>query len=179
MEQFNLDKPENLPRLVDLSVCKMKAIHLEYPFLTDQVLFANGEIIKAGEQKITIKQECFSEPNVNKNYFVFGKIRTKLIDSIRIDWENTLKECLKFVSHFGDFFLFNTEDMITDKQEWEGLSGLPIISEDGECVGVLCDILEGSNSIWVMPISKVKMLIEVAIQQETINDLKDNNKHSD
>jgi hypothetical protein len=170
MEQFHLDKPENLPRPVDISVCKMKEIHLQYPFLTDQALFTNGEIINAGEQKLYIKKECFVEPNKDKNYFVFGKIRTKLIDNIRMDWRNTLKESLKFISNSGDFFLFNTPNVITDNEEWEGLSGSPVISEDGECVGVLCDVLENSNSIWVMPISKVKMFIEVAIQQEKINE---------
>ncbi len=44
MEQFHLDKPDNLPRPVDVSVCKMKAIHFQYPFLTDQVTFTNCTI---------------------------------------------------------------------------------------------------------------------------------------
>ena len=175
MEQFHLDKPENLPRPIDVSVCKMKETHFQYPFLTDQVSFKSGETIKAGEQKIIIKKECFSEPKADKNYFVFGKIKAKLIDNIRMEWQNTLKESLNFVSNSGDFFLFNTKDLITDKANWEGLSGSPVISEDGNCVGVLCDVLENSNSIWVMPISKVKMFIEVAIQQEK---LIENNKQS-
>jgi hypothetical protein len=170
MEQFHLDKPDNLPRPVDVSVCKMKAIHFQYPFLTDQVKFTNGEHINAGEHKFTIQKECFGEPNHDKNYFAFGKVRTKLIDNIRMEWQNTLKETLKFKSNSGDFFLFNTQELITDKEDWEGLSGSPVFSEDGDCVGVLCDVLENSNSIWVMPISKVKMLIEVAIQQEKTND---------
>ncbi len=169
MEQFHLDKPENLSRPVDVSVCKMKDRHFQYPFLTDQVTFTNGETIKVGEQKLTIKKECFSDPNKDKNYFIFGKIRAKLVDNIRMDWQNTIKETIKYKSNTGDFFLFNTQELITDKDDWEGLSGSPVISEDGECVGVLCDVLVNSNSLWVMPISKVKMLIEVAIQQEKIN----------
>lgn len=168
MEQFDLDKPQNLPRPVDVSVCKMKDIHFQYPFLTDQVTFTNGEIVNVGEQKFTIRKECFSEPDKEKNYFIFGKINTKLIDNIKMNWQNTIKEALKYKSNSGDFFLFNTQELITGDDEWEGLSGSPVISEEGECVGVLCDVLENSNSIWVMPISKVKMLIEVAIQQEKI-----------
>ncbi len=31
---------------------------------------------------------------------------------------------------------------------------------------VVCDILENSKTVWVMPISKVKTLIEVAINEE-------------
>lgn len=170
MEQFHLDKPQEIPRPFDVTVCKMKPIHFQYPFLTDQVAFTNGETINVGEQKFSIKKECFAEPDMSKNYFIFGKIRVKLIDNIRMDWQNTIKEDLKFVSKSGDFFLFNTPNLITDREEWEGLSGSPLIGEEGECVGVLCAVLENSNSIWVMPISKVKMLIEVAIQQEKLPD---------
>ncbi len=76
--------------------------------------------------------------------------------------------CLRFISKAGDYFLFNTPETINDIEEWEGLSGSPVISEDGDCVGVLCSVYENSTSIWVMPISKVKMLIEIAIQQEKL-----------
>lgn len=175
MEQPHLNKPENLPRPIDVSVCKMKSIHFQYPFLTDQVKFTNGETIKVGEQKFTIKKESFGDPVENKSYFIFGKIRTKLIDNIRMYWQNTLKESLKFETKNGDFYLFNTPDLITDDEEWEGLSGSPVISEDGYCVGVLCDVLKNSNSFWVMPISKVKLLIEIAIQQEEVTNYNDNN----
>ena len=85
MEQFHLNKPKDLPRPVDVSVCKMKEINFRYPFLTDQVLFTNGEIINVGEQKLFIKKECFAEPDKDKAYFVFGKIRTKIIDNIRMN----------------------------------------------------------------------------------------------
>ncbi|EPB65724.1 hypothetical protein ANCCEY_15208, partial [Ancylostoma ceylanicum] len=36
-----------------------------------------------------------------------------------------------------DFFLFNTEELITDTEDWEGLSGSPIISEDGETTNLV------------------------------------------
>ena len=157
MEQFNLDKPEQANELVDITLCKMKDINLQYPFLCDDVQFAK-------QQKITIKTECFGEPQISKNYFVFGQIKTR-IEGIRVEREKTVKECLKFNQKAGDYFLFNTPETITDRKEWEGLSGSPVISEDGDCVGVLSSVNENSNSIWVMPISKVKMLMEVAIQQ--------------
>lgn len=163
MEQFNLDKPDEADELVDVTLCKMKDINLQYPFLCDDIQFAK-------QQKLTIKTECFNEPQVDKNYFVFGQIKTR-IEGIRVEKEKTVKECLKFNSKAGDYFLFNTPATITDLEEWEGLSGSPIISEDGDCVGVLCSVNEYSNSIWIMPIAKVKMLIEIAIQQEKLKPL--------
>jgi hypothetical protein len=168
MEQFDLVKPDAFALPVDIAVCKMKEINFLVPFLTDHVEFTNGESIKAGEQKFVIFKQAFSKPQVNKNYFIFGKVRTKIVDTIRVEWQNTLKESLQFSSESGDFLLFNTPEPIDDKRDWEGLSGSPILSEDGECVGVLCDVLENSNSVWAMPMSKVKLLLEVAIQQERL-----------
>jgi len=178
MEQFNLDKPDDMPKPVDISVCIMKDINFKFPFLTNEVRFLNGETVEAGEQKFTIKKECFSEIVESKNYFVFGKIRTKLINNIRMEWTDTLKESLKFVCKSGDYYLFNTPELIADEEDWAGLSGSPVISEDGECIGVLCVVLENSRSIWVMPIPKVKMLIEVAILQDKIEEDNMKNKHS-
>lgn len=164
MEQFNLEKPDEASELVDITLCMLKKINLQYPFLCDDVDFAK-------QSKLKFYRECFSEPKNEKNYFVFGQIRTK-IDGIRVGREKTLKEQLKFISNVGDYFLFNTLEIITDKTDWEGLSGSPVISEDGECVGVLSSVNENSNSIWIVPISKVKMLLDIAIQQEKSDILK-------
>lgn len=165
MEQFHLDKPDKAANLVDVAVCKMKPINLQYPFLTDQVTFP-VEVIPAGQEKWKIKKECFSEPDEHTEYLIFGKIKTWLEDGIRLNRVSTLKSGLKFMTKAGDYLLLNTPDTILDQQEWEGLSGSPVLSVSGDCIGVLCSVNEGSKAIWVMPIPKVKMLIEVAIQQE-------------
>jgi hypothetical protein len=145
----------------------MKQKHFQYPFLTTGIKFPNEEI-KQGEQKFKIKPECFAEPNTSDTYCVFGTVKTDIKDNIKVEREFTLKHSLKFVSKSGDFYLFNTPNVITDRKDWKGLSGSPVLSESGDCVGVISDVLENSQSIWVMPMTKVKMLIEVAIQQEAL-----------
>ena len=165
MEQFNLSKPKDADELVDITVCKLKEINLEYPFLTDKVVFTN-ETIEAGENKIRLKKESFSKPNSNTNYLVFGSLAE--LEGIQLKRTHTLKEDLKYITKSGDYYLFNTSKKITDSKEWEGLSGSPVISEDGNCIGVLCAINENSHSVWVMPIDKVEMLIQVAILQEKL-----------
>ncbi len=167
MEKFNLDKPDQVSELVDITLCIMKPINFQYPFLTDEVVFT-GEIINAGEQKWVIKKECFTLPNVENKYFIFGKIRTKL-EGIILKSEPTLKEDLIFINQIGDYFLFNTNDIIISREDWDGLSGSPVIDINGNCVGVLCSINEKSKSVWVMPFDNVKRLMEVAIQQEVIH----------
>lgn|GEM_PF-832542 len=176
MEQFHLDKPNTMPKPVDITVCVMKQKHFQYPYLTTGINFSESDKINPGEQKYKIKPECFAEPNTNDTYCVFGAVKTEIRDNIKVNREFTLKHSLKFVSKNGDFYLFNTPTEISDKKDWKGLSGSPVLSEIGDCVGVICDVLENSQSIWVMPISKVKMLIEVAIQQEALENSKSETK---
>jgi len=147
----------------------MKQKHFQYPFLTTGIDFSESVKIKPGEQKFIIKKECFAEPNTNDKYCVFGAVKTEIKDNIKVDRQFTLKHDLKFILKSGAFYLFNTPSVISDISDWKGLSGSAVLSETGECVGVICSVLENSQSIWVMPISKVKMLIEVAIKEETSN----------
>lgn len=167
MEKFHLDKPIDAPELVDVSICKMKALNFQFPFLTDEVSFPE-ETIKAKQEKFSIKKECFSDPVSETNYFVYGKVRTKLVETVRLESIPTIKQGLRFISQAGDYLLFNYPEIIGDRLDWEGLSGSAVISEDGECVGVLCSVYENSKSVYVMPVSKVKMLIEVVIQEEQL-----------
>ncbi|MDI1352109.1 MAG: hypothetical protein PSV35_04965 [bacterium] len=166
LNRFDLNKPEEAYELVDIAVCLMKPINFKYPFLTDEVIFT-GEKIPAGEEKWTIKSETFVKPSTDEYYLVYGKVNTKL-DGIQLKSEPTLKENLKFVKKSGDYFLFNTESKITNINDWRGLSGSPVISTKGECVGVFCSGNEDSHAVWVMPIDKVKMLMEIIIQQEKL-----------
>jgi hypothetical protein len=170
MEKFNIDKPDDDSVLIDITLCKMKEMHFQYPFLTEEIRFPH-ETIKGKEPKIYITEECFSEPKIDKNYFVFGRIRPRMVD-ILLHREHTIKENLKFISKSGDYLLFYTSSIITDNEDWEGLSGSPVLSEDGECVGVFCSVLKDSKSVWVMPIAMVKLLLEVAIKQEELKKIK-------
>ena len=48
MERFNLEKPKEKPELIDVSVCIMKPINFQYPFLTDE----DGHRITSGLPKL-------------------------------------------------------------------------------------------------------------------------------
>ncbi|WP_195594428.1 hypothetical protein [Bacteroides fragilis] len=166
MEGLNLTKPEDLPDLIDVTVCIMKKINFEYPFLTDEKEFQDKDTGR-GQCKFILTEANFAEPDANNNYFIYGKIRTQL-KGVMLHRENTLKENLKYVYKSGDYFLLNTPDVISDISEWAGLSGSPVFDNQGSCIGVLCSVSPGSNSIWVMPLEKVKLLMDIAIMQENI-----------
>lgn len=82
----------------------------------------------------------FELPNKDSKYYIYGKIKAQQ-NVIRLDRTNTLKSNLKFIIEVGDYFLFNTPEIILNKEEWEGLSGSAVMSAAGNCVGVLLDML--------------------------------------
>lgn len=166
MDGFNLTKPNELPELIDVAVCVMKPISFQYPFLTDEKEFQDKE--KAtGQPKFILTEANFTEPDTDNNYFIYGKIKTQM-KGLMLYRENTLKENLKYVYKSGDYYLLNTPDIITDIDEWSGLSGSPVFDNHGLCIGVLCSVSPNSNSIWVMPFEKVKLLMDIALMQEQI-----------
>ncbi|KAA6320454.1 hypothetical protein EZS27_029779 [termite gut metagenome] len=167
MERFNILKPDDALELIDVSLCIMKPINFQYPFLTDQVHFGSFTV-NAGESKLSIQEELFVEPKTDVNYFVYGKIKYQM-KGISLYREDTLKEGLKYISKSGDYYLLNTPQIINDYEDWAGLSGSPVLNENGECIGVLCIVNKETNSIWVMSINKVKMLMDIALVQEQLN----------
>jgi len=167
MERFNILKPKGLPELIDVSVCIMKERHFQYPFLTDEVHFP-GLTIKAGESKFIFNEEHLTVPDTNTNYFIYGKIKYQM-KGIRLYKKDTIKEKLKYIEKPDDYYLFNAPTKIQHYDDWAGLSGSPVISETGSCVGVLCSVNVGTKSIFVMPIDMVKMFMDIALQQELLN----------
>ena len=171
MEKFNIDKLEKGYEMIDVTVAMMtKEKHFNYPFLTDDCTLNGEHIIKAGEQKFHFVEELLVEPNFESNYSVYGKIKPE-IKGLFLHRTDTLKEGIKFVNEVGDYYLFNTQDPIESEEDWAGLSGSPMLDDNGQCVGVVCSVNPGTNSVFVKPISKVKILMEIAIKQEELEQL--------
>jgi hypothetical protein len=166
MEEFDVLKHGEPNRLVDVCVCKMKEKHFTYPFLTHQVVFPDNTIVEAHQPKYFLQTALFSEPNTDKLYYVFGTVRTELVDDIRLDRVNTIKNGLRFVTRANDYLLFNSQHKILDVDDWSGLSGAPVFSSEGECVGVFCSVNMDSHMIFVVPIQKVKILIDMVDKKE-------------
>lgn len=166
MERFNITKPEDKPELIDVCLCKMKDINFQYHFLTDEVRF-NGITINKGERKFLFNEKQLIEPTSEMIFFVYGKIKPE-IKGLVLHRQDTIKENLKYVCKSGDYYLLNAPEEIVSYDDWAGLSGSPVINQEGKCIGVLCSINIGTNSVWVMPIDKIKMLMDIAICQEQL-----------
>lgn len=169
MEKFDITKSDVKPELFDVAVCLMDKEKIEAPFLTEQINDHNGNIlVNPNEPKFTFSEKQMVEATTNDQYFIYGKIKPK-IKTFFLHRVDTLKENITFIQQNGDYLLFNTNETITDKRDWAGLSGSAVLNNKGNCVGVLCSVNEGTKTIWVKSIQKVKILMDVAILQEQMS----------
>jgi hypothetical protein len=168
MEKFDITKPNEKPELFDVAICLMNKEKIEAPFLTEQINDHNGNVlVQPNEPKFTFSEEQMVEATTNDHYFIYGKIKPE-IRTVFLHRIDTMKENITFIQQSGDYLLFNTNEIITDGKDWSGLSGSAVLNQEGNCVGVLCSINEGTKSIWVKSIQKVKVLMDVAILQEQL-----------
>lgn len=166
MTRFNLKKPQDAFELIDVAICILKEINFKYPFLTGEVRFKDFTV-PAGEVKFSLREESFGVPSKDETYIIFGMVRPAM-NGISLIRKGTVKENLKFIIKTGDYYLLNTPELITDYEDWAGLSGSPVFSSEGKCIGVLCSVNEDSNSVWVLPMDKIRFFMDHIIKLENL-----------
>lgn len=170
MEKIDFFNPNKKAELFDVAISLINRNEIIAPFVTDeQIQDSEGNIfVKKNEEMFEFLEEHIVEPNTNDFYFIKGKTRPKFT-GVMLHRENAYKEGLQFIEKYGDYILLKTKEVISDYEDWAGLSGSPVLNQKGECVGVLCSIIENSQSIWVKPYEKIKPLLDVIILQEQLD----------
>ncbi|MDE5516054.1 hypothetical protein KRE49_09895 [Elizabethkingia meningoseptica] len=169
MESFDISKDGLDPQLIDVAISLVDRSKFEAPFLTDEdISDTNGDVwVRPQEHKFQFLDEHIVEPSSNDTYYIFGKIRPKF-KGLFLHRENTFKNRLKFIDTYGNYMLLNTEDEISDYEDWAGLSGSPVLNQEGKCVGVLCSVNEGTQSVFVKPFKKITPFLDTIIIQEKL-----------
>lgn len=160
----------NTPEIMDLKDVAFAQITGAFPLplLTNQLTDYDGSIIvKAGELKLFIKEDAISEAEEGKDYVVTGCICNKIVDGIRMDHRTAFRKGIRYTgrTHMGSFVVFENPTTI-NVDEWEGLSGSPIFDEDGNLVGMVNEVLDGGNEIYVTPIKSILRLIDYVLQTQ-------------
>ena len=170
MESFDLSKTDLNFQLFDVAISLVGRSKFEAPFLTDEDFKdENGnQIVSPKEPKFEFLDEHIAEPDINDNYYIYGKIKPEL-KGLFLHRQGTFKTNLKFVDKFGAYILLNTQEIITDIDDWAGLSGSPVLNQNGKCIGVLCSVNENTKSIFVKPFESIIPLLEtIPLQEELI-----------
>jgi hypothetical protein len=75
----------------------------------------------------------------------------------------TFKLDLTYRRTTGRFHIFQTPKIITDKSDFEGCSGAPILDQDGMLVEVVQSVYVPSTMLLAFSISELKRLLDIAI----------------
>lgn len=151
---------------------KLNGLRLQTAGVKD---FKTGEIIiEGGRSKVILDSSIKVPPNSTDTYYCSGFVQAH--------WEQAptgekmlaygyiFHNDMKFDRMEGDYLVMKTPE-IASKHEWGGLSGSPVINQDGGLVGILNGGKDGTHDIYILGIEKVLMLMESVHKIETINNL--------
>lgn len=167
MESYEFSEESLNIELVDVAISMVDRNRFEAPFVTDESIVGQDgiSIVSPNELKFEFLEENIVEPNEGDTYYIYGKIRPTM-KGIFLHYEGDFKINLKYVNKSGMYLLLNTEYEITNSLDWAGLSGSPVLNQQGYCIGVLCSVIEGTKSIFVKPFSLITPLLDTIILQE-------------
>ena len=158
-----------IPDLLDVAISELKT-PLKFPLLSNQVVLHNEEIlIKHGTPKLRFNTNCIKTFNSNSKYIVAGVICNAINNSIKLDRLNAIHKELIF-----ERFDFNGDAILKTNEEaniklWEGLSGAPILDENGYLAGMLIRGPLTEQYLTAVPIDKIINFLDVIISNEEIN----------
>lgn len=149
-----------IPDLKDVAFALIKeGSSLQYPFKTHELRLEDQVIVPAGCEKFSLTKNAFAPPTTNKKYIVMGAIQN---NNTGILWKrcNVIHNELTFECEHDEVFVFKSPQPVQIEQ-WEGLSGSPFFSEDGELIGMLTRVVEQNNAVIVLHINKITYYIDL------------------
>ena len=138
------------------------------PFKNEGMAAVNGPVVPAGLDMIAIPNDAVVEPNMDDRYFCYGHTNFGLADDgIHLKWDTTIHEDMKYCNDSGDYYVLTPAEPI-DGKAWHGISGAPVLNQEGGLLGILCGGDPKNNAIFVMKMSAVLSLIESSLRIEEI-----------
>jgi hypothetical protein len=122
-----------------------------------------GEEIDEGSKVFPVLEHA-TIPREDGEFGFCGFIHNQVFGEEIIKSEITFQLGLEYKGTYSGYHLFNTPEVIKDKHEFEGTSGAPIFNQEGQLVGLVCNVLENSKSVFAFPIDYCMQLIDLAIE---------------
>ncbi len=152
--------------LPDMAISELKE-PLQVPLLNNQVVMQNGEIlIKEGMPKHSLCSNYVKEFNINNHYLVAGTIGNEIKNSTILERRNVLHGDLIFEKFDNDGYAILKIPGLVDIQYWSGLSGAPILDDNGMLAGMLIRGPETEPLITAVSINKIIWFLDIIIKNE-------------
>lgn len=150
----------------DIAISELKE-PLSVPILSNLIVMENDEIlIKDGTPKICLDSSCISDFNKENWYVVAGTVRNEIKNSITIDRTNIFHESILFEELDSDKNTILKIPGFVDIQYWEGLSGAPILDDNGLLAGMLIRGPISKPFITAIPIQKIIWFLDIIIENK-------------
>lgn len=135
-------------------------------------------IVNKDLSKICIREENFNCGSPSGYCIVTGTVKNKIVQveddnhnmKNQINRRNAIHLDLSYSgnNNFDGDYIFNYPERVYNSL-WAGLSGAPVIDENGKLVGLVVRAVADNNTIIVKPISEILRFISIAIDIETKN----------
>lgn len=152
--------------VVDVSFAELLGERKDAPFVTQKIEL-DGAKVESGEKKGYIPQSDIISVSNQDVYSVFGRVH--LVGSV-VNGQFLLKsdiifhDNLKYIGNTGDMLVLKYDKSVIVK-DWKGLSGSPVLNQDGKLIGVACAVDPIANTLHVMPMTKILPVINAEIMQ--------------
>ena len=144
------------------------------PFKKEGMQVINGPTILAGLDMIPIPTDAIVEPKAEDWYICYGHTNFGLADDgVHLEWDTTIHEEMKYSYDSGDYYVLTPAEPI-DGRAWHGISGAPVLNQEGGLLGILCGGAPTENAIFVMKMKAVLSMIDTTLQIEEIESNKAN-----
>lgn len=162
----------------DVTFCVMTEDRFSRPFKNIPFIVLNGEDVPGDLDMFSIPSEAIVLADHQHTYMVYGNTQFRLSpnDPSHLTWTPKLHEDLRYIGDNGDYYVLNPNYLVID-EEWMGISGAPVLDNEGGLIGILCGGNKDRNEIYVLKISHVTKLMDYTIDidlrgNRTLSDIK-------
>lgn len=137
--------------------------------------YVTGEIIiEAGRSKVILDSSIEVKPNSTDTYYCSGFVQAHWEQAPTgekmLSYSYIFHNEMKFDRIEGDYIVMKSPEFAS-KHEWGGLSGSPVINQEGGLVGILKGGKEGTHEIYILSLEKTLQLMDNVLKIETISNL--------
>lgn len=152
----------------DMAISKIQE-PLACSVLNNKVIDNDGSIlVEDGTPKLFLGSQYTTNMDANKWYIVAGTVGNELKSSIRLERQNVIHELLKYRETDSEKNIILETPESPNINEWSGLSGAPVLNEEGLLAGMLIRGPISEPLVTIIPIEKIIWFLDIIIQNENL-----------
>ncbi|MCD8388466.1 MAG: hypothetical protein LUD17_16530 [Bacteroidales bacterium] len=158
-----------IPDMPEPTFCKIKD-SLQCSLLSNQVEDADGNVlIPQGTPKIILDSNSVTKFKTDDIYYVAGTVLNNIVNGISLDRRNAYHGEMAFQGFDSEKNAILKTPENPNIDHWSGLSGAPVLNQDGLLAGVLLRGPKSESYAIACPIETVIRFIDQVLKIEVIN----------